>query len=388
MHVTEDKMTESVTRAVSLDVHKHYVTVGAVDGEQAVVLAPCRVSLETLGQWAAKHLKATDVVAMEATTNATWIHDLLEPLVADIVIANPSHVKLIADSSVKTDAHDTLVLAKMLAAKWLPTIWLPPSHVRELRTLTRHRQQLVKQRTAAKNRLRSLLHTHNLSPPDGGPFAAKNRPWWESLPFSPTNHMLARHDLDLIDNLCTKIEETEAEMARLSVSEPWADQVPFLIQLPGIGLITAMTIMGAIGDITCFPSAKKLVGYSGLGARVHASGQTRYTGRITKAGRRELRTAMVEAAWTAVDHHPHWQAQFQTLAARIGKQKAVVAIARKLLVVVWHVLSRRVPDRHADLPAVKRKFLTWASEYRLATSLGLSRAQFVQQNLEKVGLSA
>jgi transposase len=200
--------------------------------------------------------------------------------------------------------------------------------------------------------------------------------------------MLARHDLDLIDNLCATIEEAEAEMARLSVSEPWIDQVPFLIQLPGIGLITAMTIMGVIGDITRFPSAKKLVGYSGLGARIHASGQTRYTGCITKAGRRELRTAMVEAAWTAVDHHPHWQAQFQTLAARIGKQKAAVAIARKLLVVVWHVLSRRVPDRHADLPAVKRKFLAWASAYRLATSLGLSRAQFVQQNLEKVGLSA
>jgi hypothetical protein len=134
-------MAEARERAVSLDVHKHYVMVGAVNREQAVVLSPRRVPLEELGDWAAAHLNPTDVVALESTTNAGWVHDLLKPLVADIVVANPHHVKLIANSSVTLDRRDALVLAKMLAANWLPTIWLPPKHVRELRTLTRHRRR-------------------------------------------------------------------------------------------------------------------------------------------------------------------------------------------------------------------------------------------------------
>jgi transposase len=107
------------------------------------------------------------------------------------------------------------------------------------------------------------------------------------------------------------------------------------MQIPGFGLITSMTAFAAIGDITRFASAKKLVGYSGLGASVHASGQTYRTGQVTKQGRRELRGALVEAAWRAVQTHPHWHEQFERLAGRLGRQKAIVAIARKLLVVVW-----------------------------------------------------
>jgi hypothetical protein len=135
------------------------------------------------------------------------------------------------------------------------------------------------------------------------------------------------------------------------------------------------------------PTAKKLVGYSGLGSRVHASGQTHYTGCITKEGRRELRTVMVKTAWTAVRHHPHWKAQFEALAVRTGKQKAIVAIARKLLVVVWYVMTEQTADRHAQPDAVVRKFMTWGSRHRLATSLGMSRQLFVQHHMRSAGFS-
>ncbi len=132
----------------------------------------------------------------------------------------------------------------------------------------------------------------------------------------------------------------EAELGRLSTCDPWVKQVPFLIQLPGLGMLSVMSILAAIGDITRFPSAKKLVGYAGLGASVHDSGETHRGGHITKEGRRDVRCVMVEAAWVAVEHHPHWKAQFEHLTRRMGKQKAIVAIARTLLVVVWHVALR------------------------------------------------
>jgi transposase len=380
-------MSETNRRFVAIDVHKRYVMVGAVNGEQDVVLHPHRVSIDELGEWAAAHLQPKDAVVLEASTNVWPIHDLLEPLAAHIVVVHPNHVKIIAASSVKTDKRDTLALARLLAANLLSSVWVPPIHVRELRGLVNHRKQLVRQRIAAKNRLHSVLHAYNIARPDGDPFVETKRDWWESLPLSGSVKLRVGHDLALIDYLSTLIGEADAELARLSVSEPWADQVPFLIQLSGIGLITAMTILSAIGDIRRFPTAKKLAGYSGLGTRVHASGQTHYTGRITKEGRRELRTVMVEAAWAAVRHHAHWKAQFEALAARIGKQRAIVAIARKLLVVVWHVLTNHTADRHAQPDAVVRKLLLWGTRHRLATSLGMSRRLFVLHHLRQLGFS-
>jgi transposase len=377
-------MPDTGKRYVALDVHKSYVMVGAVNSQHEVVLPPRRVPLLTFEDWAKKHLRSDDAVVLEATTNAWLVHDLLVPLVERVVVVHPYHVKLIAASMVKTDKIDTLVLARLLAANFVPAVWVPPVHVRELRGLIAHRQRLIRQRTAAKNRLQSLLHRHNLIPPPGD--LAEQRDWWANQPISGIEKLRARHDLVIIDCLAPLTVEVEAELAQLSISPAWADQVPFLIQLPGIGLLTAMTILGAIGEIERFPSAKKLVGYAGLGTRVHISGQMHRTGSITKQGRRELRAVMIEAAWVAVRTHAHWQNQFEQLEMRSGRQKAIVAIARKLLVVTWHVLTAHVADRRAEESAVARSFMTWGTYRGLAHRLHTPRIQFVRQQLDRLGI--
>ncbi len=379
-------MSEPIRRYVALDLHKSYIVAGAVDGQQGVMLKPRRVPFAKFESWAKKHLHPTDAVVLEAGTNAWFVHDRLEPLVNQVVVVHPYHVKLIAASMVKTDKLDTLVLARLLAANILPAIWVPPAHVRELRTLVAHRQRLVKQRSAAKNRLHSVLHRHSITPPQGNLFSQANRKWWATLAISRAQRLRVRHDLAIMDYLSSLIAEVEAQLAQLSTEEPWADQVPFLIQLPGVGLLSAMTMLAAIGDITRFPTSKNLVGYSGFGARVHISGQTRRKGGITKQGRRELRTVMIESAWTAVRTHPAWKAQFAQLERRIGGQKAIVAIARKLLVVVWHVLTARAVDRQAETETVARSLMTWGARHGLARNLGLSRAQFVRQQLDRLGI--
>lgn len=147
-----------------------------------------------------------------------------------------------------------------------------------------------------------------------------------------------------------------------------------------------ITGLAAIGDITRFPAAKKLVGYAGLGVRLYQSGQNVYTGRITKAGRRELRWAMIEAAWVAVEHHPHGQAEFQRLVPRLGDKKAIVAIARKLLVVVWHVLTKGVADRHAQPDAVARKLYAFAETLGRAGRRGQTTAAFTRAALDRLEL--
>ena len=109
---------------------------------------------------------------------------------------------------------------------------------------------------------------------------------------------------------------------------------------------------------------------------------------IRKQGRTELRAALVEAAWAAVRGSPHWEQQYAHLAERIGRAKAIVAIARKLLVVIWHVLQAREADRHAEVPAVARRMLHWGARHRLATGLGMRRAAFVRLQLDRLGLAA
>ena len=381
-------MTASAPRFVGLDVHKQSIVVSAVDAQQQVLLPARRVSLAEFESWATSHLLATDAVVLEASTNAWQFYDLLEPLVASVTVAHPFLIKLIAQARVKTDGRDALHLAKLLAANLIPAVWVPPKPVRELRAILAHRRRLIAQRTQARNRLHSMLHRHNLPPPVGDPFTTEQRVWWADLPLSALEHLQVRQDLALLEHLAPLIKEVEETLAHLSTDDPWAKPMALLLQLPGVGLVTALTALAAIGDISRFPSAKKLVGYSGLGSSVSASGQTYRTGGITKQGRRDLRAVLVEAAWITVEHHPLWKARFERLAARTGKKKAIIAIARKLLVVMWNVLTHQEADRYAEVEAVGRKFMKWGELHRTATHRGLSWAQFARHQLTVVGLGA
>jgi transposase len=375
------------TRFVALDVHRQYLVVGAVDSQQQVVLTPRRFGFAAFAEWASVHLTHADTVVFEATSNAWLLYDPLQPLVAEVVVAHPQAVKLIAAARVKTDSRDTIKLASLLAANLIPAVWVPPQAVRELRALVTHRNRLVQQRTQAANRLHSVLHRHNLDPPSGIPFAVHQREWWLVLDLPFSEKLRVQQDLSLYQTLTGLINEIEAELGRLSTCDPWVKQVPFLVQLPGVGVLSALRILAAIGEITRFPSAKHLVGYAGLGASVHQSGETNRGGRITKEGRSDLREVMVEAAWVAVEHHPHWKAQFERLAARIGKQKAIVAVARKLLVTIWHVLSQQEADCHAQIEAVTRKLLNWISHAGATPGKKRDRLLLLYQYLDQLGLS-
>jgi transposase len=368
-------------RFVAFDVHKSSVLIAALDAQLHVVLTPRRVKMEDLGSWATHWLRSTDRVVLEATINAWTIYDLLAPLVTEVQVAHPLLVKLISAARVKTDTRDTLHLARLLAAGLIPQVWVPPLAVRELRALVAHRARLVGQRTQATNRLHSVLLSHNLAPPEA-------EAGWATLPLTPLEGLRVQQDRQVVASLTTLIHAVDGELTRLSVVDPWAGPMSYVLPLSGVGIITGMTILAAIGDITRFPSAAKLVGYSGLGASVHASGQTFQTGKITKQGRRELRTALIEVAWSAVRHDPVWKARFESLAAKKGAGKAIVAMARKLLVVIWHVLTHQVAARQADPARIIRKLWRWGISGGLATSLGFSRTAFVRDHLDRLGLGA
>jgi transposase len=379
--------TESIPyeRYIGLDVHKEYVTVGGMNFHQEVVLRPRNVDMRRFRAWAENNLRPTDAVVLEATTNTWDIYDIVAPLVAKTVVAHPPEVKQIANASVKIDKHDVIRLIRLLIVNMVPEVWVPPAHVRELRALMSYRWRLLKMSTMVINRLRSLLHRHNIPGPEGKLYAIKNQHFWDDLELSPIENMRVRQELATLRQLRAHIDEIQEQLAILSNSDPWKDQAVYLMQLPGVGLVVTMTVLSSIGDIFRFPSAKKLVGYAGLGAGVHHSGKTKRGKRITKRGRRELRWALVEAAWRAVRCDPHWKAQFEELKKRKHKSQAIVAIARKMLVVVWHVLSKQEPCRLSQDEDLAYKMIIWSQRLDEDALQGMTRQQFAKYGLLRLG---
>jgi len=215
----EDEAGPEPTRFVALDVHKHYIMVGAVDARQTVVLPPRRVSWGEFPDWARAHLAATDAVVLEATANAWHLYDLLTPLVAAVTVAHAGLIKLIAQARVKTDRRDTLHLARLLAARLIPAVWVPPVEVRELRGLISHRRRLVCQRTQARNRLHAVLHRHQIVPPEGTLFSRQHRAWWTGLPLSAAERLRVRQDLAVPDDLLL-LAQRNLQIARAAAQLP------------------------------------------------------------------------------------------------------------------------------------------------------------------------
>jgi transposase len=373
----------SPNRFVGLDVHKRYLVAAAVDPDRNEVMSPRHVPLARLDAWVRKTLTPQDAVVLEMTTNTFQLHDDLQPYVFSVTVVHPPHVALITRAQVMTDKIAARTLAKLHAVGLLPPVWVPPPEVRDERALVAQRSKMLRLSTQAKNRLHAVLHRHHLLPPEGDPFTPGKHEWWLGLEVSALERARIQCDLDVLVFAQTQIAHLEEAMTALAAQD---ERVLLLVQIPGIAWLTALTLLAAIGDISRFPTAKHLVGYAGLGVRVHDSGQTRHSGRITKAGRRDIRAAMVEAAHTASRTHAHWREELARLEPRLGKNKAIVAIARKLLVTVWHVLTEGCADRFADPEQVARKLLRHAHQLgREHRPEGQTPAQYVREQLDRLG---
>jgi len=375
----------SERRYIGLDVHKHYITVGGMNREQDVTLRPRNVEMERFKAWAEANLCQTDEVVLEATTNTWDIYDTVAPLVKRVVVAHPAEVKQIANARVKTDNQDVVRLLRLLIADMLPAVWVPPLEVRELRALISYRWRLVKMATAIQNRMHSLLHRHNIQAPEGKIDTGENREWWEQVQLSGLERLRLNQELKMLRLVREHIVEVEHELGHLSTSEWWGRQATHIMQLPGVGIVVTMTILSAIGEIQRFPTAKQLVGYAGFGAGVEDSGQKHRDKGITKFGRKELRWALVEAAWQAIRSNPRLRAEYDRLCKRKHPNQAIVAIARKLLVTLWYLLSRQEAYDHFTDEDLAYKMLTWAWHMDRSALRGLTPQQFAKYGLIELG---
>ena len=379
-----EKDTSGIERYIGFDIHKEYALVGGQNAQQEWVMAPRRIGMEKLREWAAANLRKGDAAVIETTTNVWDVYDIVEPLVSYAVVAHAGGVRQIAEARVKTDKKDIECLIRLLIADIVPEVWVPPVEVRELRGMISYRNRLVKMGTMIRNRLQSLIHRHNLILPKGG---LTDAAWWEAQKMSALEKIQIRQELAMLAEMDKHKGEVDAELARQSLGQRWGPLAVRLLQLPGFGVILAMIVLAAIGDITRFESSKKLVGYSGLGAGVHDSGKEHIEKRITKSGRKELRWALVEAAWCAIRISPYWKEQYELYLKRMRKpNQAIVVIARKLLVAVWHVLTKEETDVHASEEDLAYKMLVLSWDLNEDVRMGLSYKQFAKYALMKLGV--
>lgn len=384
--MNEDENTSIWRRYIALDIHKKYCVIAGVDREGRVQLQPVRVEHADLEGWLTKNLHSTDQVVLESTTNAWHVYDLLVPLVERVVVANPIKVKQIAQARVKTDIRDTLILARLLAANLVPDVWVPPAHVRELRQLLSQRRQLVETHTQIVNRMHSVAHRHHLKHERGKRFNEKNTLWQKDKRLSKIEQFQLELEMENRAYIEKQIGRIGKEVAKMSHRTPWAESMTYLMQLPGFGVITAMTVLAAIGDVHRFDAARHLASYSGLTPGLEQSGTKYHEKGITKEGRKELRWAMVEVAQRAVKSDPVWKTRFQELQKRMHRNQAIVAVARRLLELVWYVLTRRQPYRHFSQERIAYKYLTWAWQMDEAARDGLTRQQFARYYLMRLGI--
>src|SRR5215211_81639 len=384
--MSEDGNTRGSRRYIALDIHKKYSVTGGVDREGQVVLHAGRVEHADLEGWLKKNLHPTDHVVFESTTNAWHVYDLLEPLVERVVVANPAKVKQIANARVKTDVRDTFILARLLAANLVPDVWVPPVHVRELRQLLSQRRQLVEMHTGTLNRMHSVAHRHHLTHERGKRFNEKNTAWQKDKILSSVEQFQLELEMENRAYIEKQISRIGKEVAKMSHQKPWAESMTYLMQLPGFGVITGMTVLAAIGEIQRFESARHLASYSGLTPGLEQSGTKYREKAITKEGRKKLRWALVEVAQRAVKSDPRWTRKFQELEKRMHRNQAMVAIARQLLELVWYVLTRRQPYRHFSQERIAYKYLTWAWQMDEAARDGLTRQQFARYYMMRLGI--
>jgi transposase len=384
MKGTED--TSQIERYIALDIHKEYVLAGGQNAKQEWVMPPRRISMAKFREWASANLHAWDAVVIETTTNVWDIYDIVAPLTTRTVVAHAGAVRQIAEARVKTDKEDVKRLIRLLIADIVPEVWVPPTEVRELRGMISYRNRLVKMGTMVRNRLQSLLHRHNILLPKGKLLDAT---WWQEQKMSTLEKMQIQQELVMLEELDRHKREVDAELGRQCLREPWGRQAVRLLQLPGFGVVMTMIVLSAIGDIHRFESAKHLVGYAGLGAGVHDSGKEHIEKRITKSGRKELRWALVEAAWQAIRISPYWKEQYEKYLRRVRRpNQAIVVIARKLLVAVWQVLTKEETDLHASEEDLAYKMLVLAWDLDEDVRMGLTYKQFAKYALMKLGIES
>jgi len=280
-------------------------------------------------------------VVLEATRNWGLIYDWLEEILDDVALAHPLKVRAIAEARIKTDKISADILCDLLRSNLLPEAYVPGKETREAKNVLRQRMFFVRVQTMGKNRIYSILDRHpeilSQAPDVSDLFGASGMEWLKQVALPGEDNRLLASEFELLELLKRKISESNGAVKELAKRDR---RVKLLRSIPGLGPFFSVLVAKEIDDIGRFRDEKKLCAYAGLVPSTYASGGKVFHGRITKTGNKWLRWAFIEAVQPAISCDADLYAYYQRLRIKKGANAAKVATARRLLTIVYRVLSQ------------------------------------------------
>ena len=378
----------NLERIIGLDVHPDSFA-GAIllkgkDPASARVLSTSRrVELPELEKWAAHHTRPEDVLVMEASGNAFAVAERLRELKREVVILDSHRAGKVGKAYCANDRVDAIKIARIYLTALSPLVWQPDAKTRERREVFSAYQAVVKEATRLKQQLRSMLNEHcvrlkkgfRLTHPGAIHRLLKLREW------TPAQAML----LGQLHSGLVSARVRRTKLRHYMVQEVFNEaELLRLTRLCGISLITLYGLIAAIGDIKRFSKSGKLSAYFGLNPSVEQTGEWEGSGALKRHGRGALRALLVQSAKKLLRVSNPLQKWGLGIALRRGRNRAAVAVARKLCVAVWHVMQGHV------IGAIERMDTLHTKLHKLATELGLrmiksqgyeTKEAFVQKKL-------
>lgn len=332
---------------VGLDVHKDFCQASFLDDNGKFVREE---RFENSASGLAKLAEATKEqhVVMESSTSSMHVYDALNGT-CKVKVAHPLKVKLIAESRIKTDKIDARILAQLLKADMIPESYVPSKQHRQARLLVRHRDSLVSTRIGIKNRIHALLAKEGIKIPVRDPFGKKGVVFLHNVELGEIQRISLNSMLAVLETLNEQIKEADERIEAYASQDSYAKLLQTHV---GVGSLTALAVSSQICDISRFSSHKKLCSYFGLVPSVYQSGRTDRKGHITKQGDNLVRWLLVQCAWSAVKYSKYFRKKYDRLKKKIGKKKAIVAIAHNIAIDMYFMLVRNEEYR---VPKTERK---------------------------------
>ena len=327
---------------LGIDLHLKRTYMVLMD-DKGEVIDKGRISNQEISEYLQEKVPRETYAVLEATRNWPFMYDLLNEHVQQVDLVHAKGVRAIANAAVKTDQIDASVLAHLARMNYIPKAYAASKEMRDLRQLLRHREWMVNQRSKAKNRIHAVLAAYNLVSPVTDLFGVAGREYLHEVmetELRPAASKVIEDHLAMIDHLTERIHALEKS---IFLNEKQDHIVKLLKSMPGVGRLIALILLAEVGDISRFHSPKSLCSWAGLTPKVHSSDAVVQHGHITKEGSRYLRSAMVQAATTACRVSSKWYRVHEHMALRCGRRAARVAVARRLLTVIYYMWKKDRP---------------------------------------------
>lgn len=327
-------------RYIGVDLHKlNFVVCFLDENDQKKILTYplTRAGLDAFK----RELRADDSLAVEASQNCYYFLRQIRGSVKKVVLVNTYRFAPIAKSKKKTDKHDAVTLARYLKMNGLPEVSVPSDQIIELRQLLQARDSLLEMATRLKNMGHASLVRNGIARSRKA-FASKRsrKELLEIEELTDADRRILQASLRQVEQLEAEVEELEQEIIERGKAIKGVER---LLQITGLNLLTAIALLVEIGDIEWFDTSKQLVSYSGLATSVKQSGSRDRRGKITKEGRKRLRTILIRAVLAMVNRTKTPLMDFyQRKKKEKGAGKAIVATARKLLTIIFVMLKKEL----------------------------------------------